>query len=383
MRIMLVAGEPSGDRLGAELVTSLREYLPEARFFGVAGSRMLACGVETLLPLQDLAVMGLAEVLPRLPLLLRHRATVLRALGEERPDLFVSIDAPGFNLPIQARARRLGIPAAHYVAPAVWAWAPGRAARIGRQVTHLLTLLPWEPTLFQPHGIDARFVGHPVLERGLDAGDRARFRSGHDIGERETVVLCLPGSRASVAARHAPIFAAALAALGPDTRTVIPAVDGTAAIVHAAPWPRPLILVEPDDATLADAIAGADLALTVAGTGALECAIGGLPSITAHRVNPLTAIAARRLLTVRRLNLVNLLLDAEVVPEFLQEDCVPARLTAAMRTLMIDEAARARQRTGGKQAAAMLYAEPGPARAAAAALLPLLGLNSLIRDETR
>lgn len=375
MRIMLVAGEPSGDRLGAALVTALRDHVRDARFFGVAGSRMKACGVETLLPLQDLAVMGLAEVLPRLPLLLRHRATVLRALRDQRPDLLVSIDAPGFNLPIQGRARRLGIPAAHYVAPSIWAWAPGRAARIGRQVTHLLTLLPWEPPLFRPHGIEARFVGHPVLERGLDAGDRTRFRAAHGIGDGEVVVLCLPGSRASVAARHAPIFAAALAALGPETRTVVPTVDATAASVRAAPWPRPLILADPDDPALADAIAGADLALTVAGTGALECAIGGLPSITAHRVNPLTAMAARRLLTVRRLNLVNLLLDADVVPEFLQEDCVPARLTAAMRELMIDQAGRGRQRTAGKQAAAMLYAEPGPARAAAAALLPLLRLE--------
>jgi len=382
MRIMLVAGEPSGDRLGAALVAALRTHLPDARFFGVAGTRMRAAGVETLLPLQDLAVMGLAEVLPRLPLLLRHRATVARALATERPDLFVSIDAPGFTLGLQARARRLGIPAAHYVAPAVWAWAPGRAVRIGRQVSTLLTLLPFEPALFRPHGVDARFVGHPVLERGLDAGDRSRFRARHGIGAGDLVVLCLPGSRVSVAARHAPVFAAALAALGPGTRAVIPTLAATDALVRAAPWPRPLVLPEPDDAALADALAGADLALTTAGTGALECAIAGLPAVTAHRVNPLTAALARRLLTVRRLNLVNLLLDADVVPEFLQRDCVPERLTAALRALMIDDDARARQRAGGKQAARMLHAEPGPSRAAAAALLPLLGIEQPYGDET-
>ncbi len=371
----MVAGEPSGDRLGAALAGALRRHLPQGRFFGVAGPRMLSAGVETLLPLQDLAVMGFAEVLPRIPLLLRHRSTVLRAMAEVRPALLVSIDAPGFNLPLQARARRLGIPAAHYVAPSVWAWGPERTVRIARQVTHLMTLLPFEPALFGPHGVEARFVGHPVVERGLDRGEPSRFRSRYAIGEEETLVLCLPGSRISVAARHTPVFAAALAALGRPVRTVLPIASGTERVIAAGKWPNPLFLVEPDDETLADAFACAKVGLTCAGTGALECAIAGLPAVTAHRVNPLTAALARRLLTVHRLNLVNLLLEDDLVPELLQEDCVPPKLTAALQALMIDPAARARQRAGGKRAAAMLFAEPGPSAAAAAALLPLLGLG--------
>ena len=355
--IFLVAGEPSGDVLGGALIGALRQRLGNRlRIAGVGGERMRDQGLESLVPLEDLAIMGVAEVLPRAPIIFRRVRETVAEIRALRPDAVVTIDSSGFSWRIAQRLRRRGdtVPLIHYVAPMVWAWRAGRARRIARWYDHLMTLLPFEPPYFERVGLSCRYVGHPVLESGADRGDGRRFRDAFGIADEELLITVLPGSRAGEVRRLLPIFGAALyrlrGAIGPF-RIVVPTVDTVAAKVSAAVggWPgTPIVVQRPDEKH--DAFAASRAALAASGSVALELALAGLPMVVGYRLNPLTEALLDRVLRVRQVNLVNLLLGRPLVSELLGPNCTPQRLAAALVSLIRDERVRALHRQGYDEA---------------------------------
>ena len=376
--IWLLAGEASGDVLGARLIDALRARRPDLSFAGIGGPRMEAAGLgRSLFPMRDLAVMGLAEILPRLRALSRRLDEAVREIASTRPDLLVTIDSPGFNLRLLKRVAPLGIPRIHYVGPQVWAWRERRVRDYPGLWDRLLCLLPFEVAFFARHGLPAIFVGHPVLQSGADRGDAARFRACHDIAPETPILVLMPGSRRTEAPRLMPVFGRTVARLQeyfPGLVPVIPSSPAVAEIVarHAAGWPvRPLILT--DMAEKHDAYAAAGAALTKSGTSTLELALAGVPMAVTYRVNPVSAALARRLIRVPHVAMVNLLAGREVVPELLQQDCTPEKLAATVRRLLTDPSAAQAQRSAFGQVMASLHAPDGtPADAAARAVLELL-----------
>ena len=325
--LFIVAGEASGDVLGARLMQALRARRPGLRFTGIGGVRMAEQGLESLFPMRDLAVMGLAEVLPRLRALSRRLDQTVQAIVATRPDLVVTIDSPGFTLRLLRRIAPLGIARLHYVAPQVWAWREHRVREFPGLWERLLCLLPFEPAFFARHGLGARFVGHPVLQSGADTGDAARFRARHGIATDAPVLMLMPGSRRSEAPRLLPVFRRTLALLARDMPDLVPVVAASPVVAEqvrraARRWPMPPIVVtDLDDKH--DAFAASGAALTKSGTSTLELALAGVPMAVTYRVNPLTAAIARRLIRVPHVAMVNLLAGRLLVPELLQQDCRP------------------------------------------------------------
>jgi lipid-A-disaccharide synthase len=355
--IFMVAGEPSGDALGGALIEALRERTGDRmRIFGIGGEYMAQHGLSSLVPLSDLAVAGVAEVLPRAPLILRRVRETVRAIREMRPDAVVTIDSSGFSWRIAQRLRRAGerLPLIHYVAPMVWAWRPGRARRMARWYDHLLVLLPFEPPYFEQVGLACTYVGHPVIESGAERGNAARFRATYGITGEELVLTVLPGSRGGEVRRLLPIFGAALrqleAIVGPF-RVAVPTVENVADAVGAgvAEWPgHPVVLR--GAAAKYDAFAASRAAMAASGTVALELALARVPMIVAYRLSPLTQALLDRVVKVRQVNLVNLILGRTLVPEFLGPACTPQRLAGAVAELVRDEAVRSAHREGYDEA---------------------------------
>lgn len=375
--VYLVAGEASGDALGARLVHALRAREPGIAFAGIGGDRLAEAGLPSLFPMRELALMGLLEVLPNLRRLARRMAETTADIAARRPDVIVTIDSPGFALRLAERVRPLGIPVVHYVAPQIWAWRPGRVAKIRERVDRVLCLLPFEPVIFEAAGIPAGFVGHPVLESGADRGDAARFRAAHGLLDSERVVIVMPGSRRMEVRRLLPVFGAALhrlAARVPGIRPVVAVSPVVAEAVRegASGWPVRPILAETLDAKH-DAFAAAAAGLIKSGTSSLEMAVAGVPHLIAYKANPVTAMIVRRLVRVPFASLVNLLAEREVVPEFIQERATDAALAAALERLLTDPAAAATQRAGYAEVLAKLH-PPGlaPSEAAAEAVLAAL-----------
>jgi lipid-A-disaccharide synthase len=375
--LYLVAGEASGDTLGARLVAALRSARHGLDIAGIGGERLAEQGLASLFPMRELALMGLLEVLPRLNRLKQRLDATVADIAARRPALLVTIDSPGFTLRVARRVRRLGIPVVHYVAPQVWAWRPGRVRDLAQQVDRLLCLLPFEPAFFRGAGIDARFVGHPVLDNGADQGDAARFRARHGLPPAARTIIVMPGSRRTETARLLPLFGATLqrlAATHPGLLPVVPLaapVAGRVAAATAAWRPAPILI--DDLAGKHDAYAAASIALVKSGTSSLELALAGVPMVVGYRVNWLTAQIFRRIVKVRYASLVNLLADAPIVPELLQEYGTPETLSAALAGLLDDPGAVATQRAGFARALAQLRPPEGdPSTAAAAAVLDLL-----------
>jgi lipid-A-disaccharide synthase len=369
--LYIIAGEASGDVLGARLIAALRQRRPELDFAGIGGERMAEQGFSSLFPMRELALMGLLEVLPKIRSLSRRLEETVADIAARRPAAVITIDSPGFTLRVGARVKAMGIPVIHYVAPQVWGWRQGRAKKLPAKLDRILALLPFEAPFFEPHGIPVDFVGHPVLESGADKGDGVRFRAKHGLAANERLLIVMPGSRRTEVSRLLSVFGATLALLPPGIRAVVPLAGPVEESVRAATahWPRQPILVR-DIAEKYDAFAAAEAGLIKSGTSSLECAVAGLPHVVGYRVNPITAVIVRRMLKVRFISLVNLMAEREVVPEFLQEDCNPATLAAALAPLLEGGGARARQLEGFADALARLTpAEGTPSGAAAEAVL--------------
>src|SRR5215472_14938963 len=324
-------------------------------FAGVGGETMQAAGLESLVPIQDLAVMGIAEVLPRARRILRRVKETVAAVRAAQPDAVVTIDSSGFTWRVAQRLRRAGerVLLIHYVAPMVWAWRGGRARRMARWYDHLMALLPFEPPYFTAVGLSCNYVGHPVVESGADQGDGAGFRHRHGIAPSARVVAILPGSRGGEVGRLLPMLGETVALLArklPDLVVVVPATVNVVVRVQAvvAGWAAKTVVV--GNAEKYAAFAASDAALAASGTVALELAVAGVPTVVTYRVNPLTHALLRRVVKVRYVNLVNLILDRPAVPELLQNDATPEKLAVAVARLVEDKAARTAQISAGQEA---------------------------------
>jgi lipid-A-disaccharide synthase len=367
MLVFLIAGEPSGDVLGGALMRALKERTGGAvAFAGIGGERMAEEGLQSLVPLHELAIMGIAEVLPRARLIFRRVRETADAIVRLRPAAVVTIDSSGFTWRVAHALRRRGetLPLVHYVAPMVWAWRASRARRVARWYDHLMCLLPFEPPYFARVGLATTWVGHPVLESGLDKGDGPAFRARHGLPADAPLLTLLPGSRQGEAHRLLPVFGQVvrrLAVTFPRLRLVIPTVANVRAVVEPATrdWALPVLLVEGMEEKR-DAFAASRAALAASGTVALELAMARLPAVIAYRFNRLTGFLAERLVKVKYVNLVNLLLDREAVPELLLERCTPEALESAIAKLLADDAARARQAADYEEALALLGKDGAP-----------------------
>jgi lipid-A-disaccharide synthase len=337
--IFMIAGEPSGDVLGARLMAALHHLTGgKVEVCGVGGEMMREQGLESLFPMEELSVMGITEILPHLPRLLRRIREMATAIDQAAPDALVTIDSPDFTRRVARRLTDRTIPRIHYVAPTVWAWRPWRAKGFARDFTHLLALLPFEPPWFERVGLPCSFVGHPVIESGADQGDGAAFRARHGIAADTPVICVLPGSRRGEIGRLSGDFGAALALLAeryPHMRLVVPTIEAMAPVVRevVTGWPGSPIVVQ-GAAERYDAMAASNAALAASGTVALELALARVPVVSTYRVAPLTHFIARRLLSIDYGNLVNIIENREIVPELIQDDCRPERIAAVLERML-------------------------------------------------
>lgn len=349
-RIFLIATEESGDRLGASLMKVLRQRLGDGvRFMGVGGRAMATEGLPSLLPIDELAIMGFAAVVKQLPMLLRRIRETTDAVVEARPDCLVIIDSPDFTHRVarRARARLPELPVVNYVSPTVWAWREDRARKMRAYVDHVLALLPFEPEAYRRlNGPPCTYVGHPLIEQ------LGQLRPGTEAERQRRaaappVLLVLPGSRRSEVRHHADVFGETLAGLR-DAQVlfepVLPTVPHLEPAVRAATanWRVPPRIVV-GEAEKRAAFRNAYAALAKSGTVTLELALAGVPMVTAYRGGAVEAWIAQRLIRTKSVILANLVLGENVIPEFLQNDCVPDRLIPALRDVMMDTPVRRRQ----------------------------------------
>jgi lipid-A-disaccharide synthase len=373
----IIAGEPSGDLLGGGLMAALRRRAgDDIRFAGIGGPAMIAEGLRPLFPMQELSVMGLAEIAPKIPRLLRRIGETAADVRSRTPAALITIDAPDFSFRVARRVHGAGFPCIHYVAPTVWAWRPGRAAKIARFLDHLLALLPFEPPWFEREGLHCSFVGHPAISADAKPGDGPGFRTRHGLDPARTVVLMLPGSRAGEVSRLLPPFIAALQKLrqGRSEPRIVAPVPA-----HLAPMVRDGLRgsgldwqVLEGDVEKRDAFAAADVALSKSGTVILELALAGVPTVLAYRINPMTHEIAHRMITARYAGLPNLILDRPLMPELLQHACTPDRLCVELARLLDDPAARLAQIDGVAEVRRRLTPPGGDPSATAAEIV--LGL---------
>ncbi len=348
MKFGLVAGEASGDALGAGLIRALRAAVPDATFEGVAGPAMLEAGCEQWEPAESLAVMGLIEPLKHVPRLLRLRRHLARRWTASPPDVFIGIDAPDFNFGLEKKLRRTGIKTAHYVSPTIWAWRAGRIKTVKKAADTVLCVLPFEPEIYAGHGVDAVFVGHPKASEAPATVDVASARRHLGI-ERQEVIAVMPGSRSGEVGRLGPIFAATMQRIlevRPEVQFVIPAAGDNlrsqiAEQLREAQVDTLRVRIIDGGAQLA--MSAADVVLQASGTAVLEAALLGKPAVAAYRVAPLTYFMAKFLFRIRlaHVTLPNLLTEEPCVPEFLQHDAQPAALAGAVISLLDDPERRA------------------------------------------
>ncbi|MDJ0825659.1 MAG: lipid-A-disaccharide synthase [Rhodobacter sp.] len=356
MRVFLVAGEASGDRLGAALMAGLKDLAPEVAFDGIGGPLMQAEGLVSRFPMDELSVFGIAEVLPKYRHLKRRIAETAQAVIETAPDVLITIDSPDFCLRVARLVKQQsGVRTVHYVAPSVWAWRAGRAEKMAKSIDQVLALLPFEPPYMEAAGMRCDFVGHPVVaEPQVSAADVAGFRAETGIGDAP-ILLVLPGSRRGEVGRLAPVFGEALRpvlARHPDVRVVLPAAAQVAsAVLEAArSWPGAPVMLDPRAMPEAEAaarkraaFAAADYALAASGTVSLELAAAATPMVIAYDMSWFSWQIMSRMLKTDTVTLVNLVSGRNTIPEFLGPACKPAAIAAALNNLIADPAARAAQ----------------------------------------
>lgn len=340
LKLFLIAGEPSGDRLGAALMVGLRS-LETVAFSGVGGPLMQAEGLTSLFPMEELSVMGIAEVLPKYRHLKRRIRETAAAVLTSGAEALVTIDSPDFCLRVAkiVKAARPDFRTIHYVAPSVWAWRPGRAVKMARVIDHVLALLPFEPPYMTAAGMSCDFVGHPVVAEPLASpAERAGFAG------QGPLLLVLPGSRQSEVYRLAPVFGAVIGRLKarhPDLRVALPTVRGVADIVRelTATWPIAPQIIE-DASAKRGAFAAADVALAASGTVSLELAANACPMVIAYDMHPVSWWLMQRAALIDTVTLVNLVSETRVVPEFLGPACRADTIAPALEAVLADPAAQ-------------------------------------------
>ncbi len=345
--VYLIAGEPSGDLLASRLMRALKDKTGgKIRFEGVGGETMAEQGFHSLFDSSELAVMGLAEVIPSIPRIMRRINETVADIVAKKPDAVVTVDSWSFSARVNKKLKALntGIPQIHYVAPQVWAWKKRRAKTCGRYIDRLLALLPYEPRYFEPYGLKTDFIGHPVVEGGAAKGDGNGFRARYGISEKAPLLCVLPGSRRSEIKYLLPVFKETVAILArkyPDMRLVVPSVVTVEKTVREAvsDWALPVEVVS-GEAARYDAFAASSAALAASGTVALELAMARVPYTVTYKMNPVSTFLAHRLVSGKFVNLVNILADREIVREYILENCRPALLAAEIERLLDNESYR-------------------------------------------
>ena len=356
--IYIIAGEPSGDVLGARLMEGLQQISPiNIEFHGVGGQKMASQGLASVFPMSDIALMGIIEVLPHLPKLLIRINETVKDVESRQPDAIVTIDSPGFSLRVAKKLKDSGIPIVHYVAPSVWAWKSWRARQMGGYLTKVLALLHFEPPYFLDHGLPCEFVGHPVLQSGADGGSARMFRQKYNISPDRRLLGILPGSRKGEVTRHLPIIQQSLELSNikwEHTDLVVPLADDVSQIVRAnmSKWNFNVHFVAGTDKY--DAFAALDGALAASGTVALELALANVPFITIYRMALLSNYLARRLVSLKYVNLINILLDKLVVPELILGNCKAELIAQALGDIWHKKDVREQQISDFKDAIKLL-----------------------------
>lgn len=339
LTIAIVAGETSGDILGAGLIRALKARMPDARFVGVAGPRMQAEGCEAWYEMEELAVMGIVEVLGRLRRLLHIRADLTRRFTELKPDVFVGIDAPDFNITLEGKLKRRGIRTIHYVSPSVWAWRQKRVFKIGRSTDLVLAFLPFEKAFYDKYNVPCRFIGHTMADAMPLDPDKNAARDALGIAHDARCLALLPGSRGAEVEMLSADFlktAQLLRERWPDLEVLVPLVNAK----RREQFAQIMTDVAPDlrihllDGQAREAMIASDAALLASGTAALECMLAKCPMVVGYRMKPFTFWLAKRLVKTDYVSLPNLLAQRELVKELLQEECEPEGLAAALTPLL-------------------------------------------------
>ncbi|WP_454121575.1 lipid-A-disaccharide synthase [Kosakonia sp. Marseille-Q7440] len=345
LTIALVAGETSGDILGAGLIRALRTRVPNARFVGVAGPRMQAEGCEAWYEMEELAVMGIVEVLGRLRRLLHIRADLTRRFSELQPDVFVGIDAPDFNITLEGNLKKSGIKTIHYVSPSVWAWRQKRVFKIGKATDLVLAFLPFEKAFYDRFNVPCRFIGHTMADAMPLDPDKNAARAHLGISPQARCLALLPGSRGAEVEMLSADFlrtAQLLRERYPELEVVVPLVNAK----RREQFEQIKAQVAPDltvhllDGQAREAMIASDAALLASGTAALECMLAKCPMVVGYRMKPFTFWLAKRLVKTPYVSLPNLLAGREVVKELLQEECQPQALAAALEPLLANSETR-------------------------------------------
>lgn len=375
--ILIVAGEASADLHAARALEELRRMRPELRAFGVGGPRLRAVGLEALAPAEDISVMGIAEVLPRIPRILGILRALAHAAAERRPKAALLVDLPDFNLRLAAKLKKLGIPVVYYVSPSIWAWRQGRAKKIAKIVDRMLCILPFEERFYEGTGVSARFVGHPFAEKPPPAS-REAYRTELGLPQARTTIALVPGSRPSELQRLLPPMldaAERLKASHPDAQFVVPVAPTLARAtlepylaVHAA------LAVTLVDGRTEEVVGASDAALVKSGTSTLESALMLRPMVVVYKLSWLSYLVGRLLVRLAHFALVNILAGRGLVPELLQGEASPERMAAEIERLLGNAGAREAQLAGLREVRASL-GEPGAARRVAEEVVEAMGVT--------
>jgi lipid-A-disaccharide synthase len=369
-KVLISAGEASGDLYAAGLVEALRRRDPSLEFFGCAGQRMQRAGVRAVVDAASIAVVGLVEVITHIPRVYREYRKLVRAAEEERPDIAILTDSPDFHLRLARRLKALGIPVIYLVAPQVWAWRKGRLPAMRRTIDQLLCIFPFEPDFFGPHGIDARYIGHPLTRLVKPSAGREELRRRYGIPATTPLVALLPGSRKGEIERHLPVLIDAVRQIGQAGRPPAPR------FILAVPFGTSLgsnlreriseTSIQVLEGQTWDVLACAELALAASGTVTIEATLLGTPMVTFYRVNNLSWLMGKYLVKVPFYSMVNLVAGRRIVPELIQGDMTAARLAGEALALLGDESARESMRDQLQLVAQKLAGTQDPLEVAAA-----------------
>lgn len=392
IHIFLIAGEASGDALGAKLMHALKkkENSKPIRFSGIGGDKMIAEGLRSLFNMSELSVMGFTEVLPHIRKLKRRIDDLAEIIADARPDMLITIDSPGFCTRVVKKLRKkygYDLPIVHYVAPTVWAYKPKRARKFARLFDHLLVLLPFEPPYFEAEGLKTTFVGHPIIEEPIYYGEGRHFRLIRNIAPSSLVITVLAGSREGEIARLLPIYKETLITLAKNIRdmtVVVPTVSHLHEKVETAvkDWPFRMIVTADNDEKYA-AYAASKVALAKSGTATLELAMARVPMVVTYKVSPVSAWLLKRMIKVPYVTLVNLIMQQQVIPELLQRNSTPKKLSKALESLILERSTSEAQVLGCQEALKKLGKGSTPLPSDKAADVILQMINSPASHEEK
>lgn len=348
IKIYIIAGEPSGDILGAKLMQALRNTSTDYMdFYGVGGDRMVGHGLQSLFPMSDISIMGFVEVVPHIPQVLKRIQQTVDHIIKINPDVVITIDSPGFCCRVAEKLKGKNIKLIHYVAPTVWAYKPGRAEKFARLFQHILLLLPFEPPYFDKVGLDNTYIGHPIIEDTKFKGDAEKFRNKYDMDKGEKILCVMPGSRITEITRLMPIFCDTVKLIkksNVNIRPVIITIPFLKQHIHKYEkhLPKSTIIID-NPLEKIDAFAATNAALAKSGTGTLELSLANVPTIIAYKINALSYYLIKFFVKVKFANLLNLVAGREIIPEFIQNKCRPKLLAEATMQLLNNEDIRKKQ----------------------------------------